>query len=102
MSCGYGTEDFIVNLRAMNITPHIAQNNTARRNAIDERATRHEGYALSQRLRKRVEEVFGLMKTVGPMRKTKLRGRALVDWQFTFTAAIYNLVRMRNIALEAT
>lgn len=62
MSCGYDTEDFIANLRAMNITPHIAQNHTARRNAIDERTTRHEGYTLTQRLRKRVEEVFGWMK----------------------------------------
>jgi hypothetical protein len=61
----------------------------------------HAGYALSQRKRKRVEEVFGWMKTIGLMRKTRHRGLRKVGWMFTFTAAAYNLVRIRNL-LEAT
>lgn len=95
---GYDAADFIAELRARNITAHVAQNDTHRRSAIDGRTTRHSSYAMSQRIRKRVEEAFGWMKTIGPMRKTKFRGRDRVGWQFTFTAAVYNLVRMRNLA----
>jgi IS5 family transposase len=95
---GYDAADFVGQLRDRNITPHIAQNDAIRRSAIDERTTRHPGYTASQRIRKRVEEIFGWMKTIGPMRKTKFRGRDRVGCQFTLAAAVYNLVRMRNLA----
>ena len=97
---GYDTKAFVADLREIGITPHVAQNTTNRRSAIDERTTRHPGYAVSQRVRKRVEEVFGWMKTVGLMRKTRHRGRRRVGAVFVFTAAVYNLVRIRNL-LEA-
>ena len=98
----YDTQDCVADLRAEKVTPHVAQN-TARRggSAIDGRTTRHLGYAISQRLRKRVEEIFGWMKTVALVRKTRFRGRARVGWMFTWAAAIYNLVRMRNLLEEA-
>ena len=82
----------------MNATPHVAQNNKGRKSAIDGRTTRHPGYAISQTKRKRVEEVFGWMKTVGGMRKLRHRGLELVSWMFTFAAAAYNLVRIRNLS----
>jgi transposase len=99
---GYDTRDFVAELRARNVTPHVAarKDNTWRGSAIDGRTTRHEGYAISQRRRKRVEEIFGWLKTVGSLRKTRHRGRALVDWMFTFSVAIFNLVRIRNLTLE--
>jgi transposase len=93
----YDTQDFVQQLRDLNITPHVAQNTQNRSSAIDGRTTRHAGYALSQRKRKRVEEIFGWIKTVGLMRKTRHRGLARVGWMFTFTAAAYNLVRIRNL-----
>ena len=96
---GYDTEDFVAACRALGVTPHVAQNTTNRSSRIDGRTTRHAGYAESQKRRKRVEEVFGWMKTVGLMRKTRHRGRQKVDWVFTFTAAAYNLVRLRNQAV---
>jgi transposase len=94
----YDTKDFVAEMRHMKATPHVAQNNTHRKSAIDGRTTRHAGYALSQRKRKRVEEIFGWMKTVGGMRKLRHRGLELVAWMFTLTAAAYNLVRIRNLA----
>ena len=94
---GYDTRRFVEQLREMNVTPHVAQNTTNRRSAIDERTTRHEGYDVSQRKRKRVEEVFGWMKTVALQRKTRFRGSERTGWMFTFAAAAYNLVRMRNL-----
>jgi len=94
----YDTKDFVAEARGMNATPHVAQNIHARRSsAIDGRTTRHPGYAISQVKRKRVEEIFGWMKTVGGMRKLRHRGLQLVGWMFTFAAAAYNLVRMRNL-----
>ncbi|MGA2601771.1 MAG: transposase, partial [Bryobacteraceae bacterium] len=69
------------------------------RSAIDGRTTRHAGYEISQRKRKRIEEIFGWMKTVGGMRKLRRRGLELVNWMFTFAAAAYNLVRIRNLAM---
>src|SRR5215510_2021323 len=93
----YDTRDFVGELRELNTTPHVAQNMTHRSSAIDGRTTRHAGYASSQRKRKRVEEIFGWIKTVGLMRKTRHRGLARVGWMFTFTAAVYNLVRIRNL-----
>jgi transposase len=95
---GYDTEDFVRETRNMNATPHVAQNNKGRKSAIDGRTTRHPGYAVSQQKRKRVEEIFGWMKTVGGMRKLRHRGLELVGWMFTLTAAAYNLVRIRNLA----
>jgi transposase len=93
----YDTHDFVRELRDLKVTPHVAQNSQNRSSAIDGRTTRHAGYALSQRKRKQVEEVFGWIKTVGLMRKTRHRGLARVGWMFTFTAAAYNLVRIRNL-----
>jgi transposase len=98
---GYDTKGFVEKLRDLQISPHVAQNTTNRRSAIDERTTRHEGYAVSQRKRKRVEEVFGWLKTVALQRKTRFRGPDRVGWMFTFAAAAYNLVRMRNLMAQA-
>jgi transposase len=98
---GYDTRDFVAELRGMHVTPHIAQHTTGRRSAIDARTTRHPGYAISQRKRKLVEQGFGWMKTVGGLRKLRHRGGALVTWVFTFTAAAYNIVRLRRL-LAAT
>lgn len=98
---GYDTRGFVDDLRDLQVTPHVAQNDTNRRSAIDGRTTRHEGYAVSQRKRKRVEEVFGWLKTVALQRKTRFRGPDRVGWMFTFAAAAYNLVRMRNLTLQA-
>ena len=93
----YDTRAFVAELRERNVTPHVAQNDCNRSSAIDERTTRHAGYAVSQKKRKRVEEVFGWMKTVALQRKTRFRGLERVGWMFTFAAAAYNLVRMRNL-----
>ena len=94
---GYDVQAFIGELRHMNVTPHVAQNDTNRRSGIDQRTTRYHGYRVSQRKRKRIEEVFGRMKTVGLLRKLRHRGLEQVGWVFTFTAAAYNLVRIRNL-----
>jgi transposase len=94
---GYDTAGFVQQLREMKVTPHVAQNNSHRRSAIDARTTRHEGYAISQRKRKRVEEVFGWLKTVALQRKTRFVGPEKTGWMFTLAAAAYNLVRMRNL-----
>jgi hypothetical protein len=85
----------------MNVTPHVAQNDSHRRSAIDGRTTRHEGYVSSQRKRKRVEEVFGWMKTVALQRKTRFLGPDRTGWMFTLAAAAYNLVRIRNLETAA-
>ena len=98
----YDTKDFVAKLRDAAVTPHVAQHQHARRSsAIDGRTTRHDGYGISQRKRKRVEEIFGWIKTVAGLRKTRHRGRKRVSWMFTFAAAAFNLVRMRNLALAA-
>ena len=95
---GYDTRDFVAECRNLNVTPHVAQN-TKRSggSAIDERTTRHSGYALSQIKRKRIEECFGWLKTIALMRKVRHRGIEKVGWVFTFAAAAYNLVRMRKL-----
>ena len=96
----YDTKDFVAETRNLKATPHVAQNiHARRRSAIDGRTTRHGGYAISQVKRKRIEEIFGWMKTVGGMRKLRHRGLPLVGWMFTFAAAAYNLVRMRNLTV---
>ncbi len=97
----YDTRDFVTAARATGVTPHVAQNQTHRRSAIDGRTTRHPGYGISQTRRKRVEEIFGWGKTIGLLDKLRHRGLARVGWVFTFTAAAYNLVRLRNL-LAAT
>ena len=95
---GYDTRDFVRELRGMNATPHVSQNHKRTGgSAIDGRTTRHAGYQISQRKRKRIEEVFGWMKTVGMLRKTRHRGIFKFGWAFTFAATAYNLVRMRNL-----
>lgn len=94
---GYDTGDFVAQLRAAGITPHVAQHTTNRRSAIDGRTVRHPGYAISQRKRQRVEEIFGWLKTIAVLRKTRHRGVRRVGWMFTFAAAVYNLVRIRNL-----
>ena len=97
---GYDTRDFVGAVRRLGMTPHVAQNTTHRASAIDRRTSRHPGYAVSQRRRKRVEEIFGWLKTVGLMRKTRHRGTRRVDWTFTFALAVYNLVRIRNLTAQ--
>jgi transposase len=93
----YDTAGFVAKLRTLKVTPHVAQNTSGRRSAIDGRTTRHPGYAVSQRTRKRIEEAFGWIKTVGGLRKTRHRGTARVDWLFTLTAAACNLVRLPKL-----
>jgi IS5 family transposase len=97
---GYDTRGFVQEMRDRNVTPHVSQNiNRQGGSAIDGRTTRHAGYQVSQRKRKRIEEVFGWLKTVGMLRKTRHRGVFKVGWVFTFAAAAYNLVRMRNLTV---
>jgi len=92
---GYNHRAFVDGVRDVGKTPHVAVKLTG--NAVDGRTIRHAGYAVSQRHRKRVEEIFGWMKTVGLLRKLRHRGLPRVAWTFTFTAAVYNLVRMRRL-----
>jgi transposase len=94
----YDDRDFVECLRTLNVTPHVAQKELT---AVDARTTRHAGYGVSQRFRKRVEEVFGWLKTVGLLRQTRHRGRDRVGWMFTFAVAVYNLVRLRTLRTVA-
>ena len=96
---GYDTSDFVNELRAMNVRPHVARR--LRGSAIDRRTTRHPGYGASQRIRKRIEEAFGWMKTIGGMRQPMRRGTDRVGWSFTFAAAAYNLVRLPKLLVAA-
>jgi len=99
---GYDTKEFVKEMRGMNVTPQVAQNDgRPGGSAIDERTTRHAGYQISQQKRKRIEEVFGWLKTVASLRKTRHRGLQKVGWVFTFAATAYNLVRMRNLLAPA-
>jgi transposase len=93
----YDTAGFVAKLRTLKVTPHVARSTSGRRSAIDGRTTRHPGYAASQRLRKRIEEAFGWIKTVGGLRKTRHRGTARVGWLFTLTATACNLVRLPKL-----
>ena len=97
----YDSADFVRELRNRAVTPHVAQNTSGRRSAIDGRTTRHPGYALSQRIRKRVEEAFGWAKTVAGLRKMRHRGLLKVDWQFTLAMAAYDLVRLPKLLAPA-
>jgi hypothetical protein len=90
--------EFVAELRALNVMPHVAQNTANLRSAINGRTTRHPGYVVSERLRKRIEEVFGWTKTAAGFRKTRHRGLTRVGWMFTLTATAYNLVRLPKLA----
>jgi IS5 family transposase len=92
---GYDVAAFVEALREAEVTPHIARKK--RHSALDARTTRHDTYEVSQRKRKRVEEIFGWLKTVGTMRKLRHHGLPRVDWMFTFALAAYNFVRIRNL-----
>jgi transposase len=95
---GFDTQGFVAECRNLRVTPHVAQNHARPGgSAIDGRTTRHPGYAISQRKRKRIEECFGWLKTIALMRKVRYRGVCLVNWIFTFACAAYNLVRIRNL-----
>jgi IS5 family transposase len=99
---GYDTRDFVAECRQMKVTPHVSQNTTrAGGSAIDARTTRHVGYTISQRKRKRIEECFGWLKTIALLRKLRHRGIFKVGWIFTFAATAYNLVRMRKLLASA-
>jgi len=99
---GFDTADFISECRHMQVTPHVAQNDGRRGgSAIDQRTTRHAGYRISQKKRKRIEECFGWLKTIALLRKVRHRGLFKVGWVFTFACAAYNLVRLRNLSLRA-
>jgi len=93
----YDTADFVAQLRAAGVTPHVSQNTTRRRSAIDGRTTRHPGYEVSAFKRRLAEGIFGWAKTIGLLRKTRHRGTRRVGWVFTFTLAVYDLVRMRTL-----
>lgn len=99
---GYDTVDFVDELRDLKVTPHVAQNVSGRSSAIDERTTSHPGYEVSQHKRKRVEEIFGWMKTVGGGRKLRFIGKKRNGMWLTFTAAAFNLVRMANIEVTVS
>ena len=94
---GYDTKDCVRDMRKRRVTPHVAQNTSGRSSAIDGRTTRHPGYAVSQRLRKRVEEIFGWMKTVGGFRRTRYRGLDRTGLAGYLVGTAYNLVRMAKL-----
>jgi IS5 family transposase len=98
----YDTRQCVVELRQRGVTPHVAQNTNGRRSAIDARTTRHPGYATSQRIRKRVEEIFGWMKVVGGLRRTRFRGVERTCLAGYLVAAAYNLLRMARLAPSVT
>lgn len=97
---GYDRKDFVKGARRLNVTPHVNQRKIG--SAIDGRTTRHEGYKLSQRVRKRVEEIFAWVKSIGQLGKVKYRGVKKVDWIFVFALCAYNLVRMKNLIYESS
>jgi transposase len=93
----FDARGFVADLRGLNVTPHVAQNTSGRRSAIDGRTTRHPGYGLSQRARKRIEEAFGWIKEVALLRRARHRGKERVGWRFTLAAAAYNLIRLPKL-----
>lgn len=93
----YDTQDFVADMRSLDVTPHVTQNDKGRRSAIDGRTTRHAGYQVSLLVRKRIEEVFGWVKTIGGQRKTRYRGTPRVGWMFTLAAAAYDLIRLPKL-----
>jgi transposase len=99
---GYDTKDCVADLRQRKVAPHVTQNTSGRRSAIDRRTTRHVGYAVSQRIRKRVEEIFGWMKTVGGFRRTRYRGLERTQLAGYLVATGYKLVRLVRLVSPAT
>jgi hypothetical protein len=97
---GYDYARFVSAVRELSVTPHVAQH-TKRPSSIDRRTTRHAGYQVSLKKRKRIEQIFGWLKTTGLMRKLRHRGRVLVQWMFTLALTAYNLVRLRTLAVQA-
>jgi transposase len=97
----FDTAAFVAAMRELKVTPHVAQNTTNRRSAIDGRTTRHPGYAVSQRIRKRIEEAFGWIKEVALQRRARHRGKGRVGWQFTLAAAAFNLIRLPKLLAAA-
>jgi hypothetical protein len=97
----YDTADFVAAVRDAKVTLHVAQNTTNRRSAIAGRTTHHPGYRVSQRSRKRIEEVFGWAKTSGGMRKSRHRGKDCAGWMFTLTSAAYDLARLPKLLTTA-
>lgn len=95
------TAGFVADMRAFNVTPHVAQNESGRRSATDERTTRHEGYAISQCIRKRIEEAQGQLKDVAGQEKTRFEGLGCVGLAFTFAAAVYYIVRLPKFLASA-
>jgi hypothetical protein len=98
---GYDSAEFVAGCRQLQVTPHVAQNRSRRRSAIDGRTTRHPGYAISQRTRKRVEEIFGWKKTVGGCRKLRFVGRARNRIWTLLAGATFNLTRIANLDAHA-
>jgi transposase len=98
---GYDSADCVAALQALNVTPHVAQNDTNRRSAVDARTTRHPGYAISLRIRKLIETRFGWMKDIGGLRKTRLRGTDFVDNQLRLAATAFNLLHLANLLRAA-
>ena len=97
----FDTVGFVAATSVLKVTAHVAQNTTNRRSAIDGRTTRHAGYAISQRIRKRIEEAFGWIKEIALQRRARHRGKARVGWQFTLAAAAYNLIRLPKLLAVA-
>lgn len=97
----YDTRDFVARLRELRAAPHVTQNTANRRSAIDGRTTRHPGYAVSLRIRKRIEEAFGWIKGTAGLRKTRHRGVDRVGWMFTLSATAYNLIRLPKLLASA-
>ena len=98
---GYDAASFVADMRALNVTPHIAQNISGRRSAVDARTTRHPGYAVSQQKRKRIEEPFGWGKTIGGLARPMLRGVKKLGFKFTLTMAGYDLIRLPKLVEAA-
>jgi IS5 family transposase len=98
----YDTRECVQSLRAQGVTPHVAQNTSGRRSAVDGRTTHTTGYDASQKVRKRIEEIFGWMKSVGGFRKTRYRGLERVDFAGYLVAAAYNLVRLVRLTSQPT
>jgi transposase len=94
---GFDTAGFVKAAREMKVTPHVARNTSNRRSAIDGRTTRHPGYELSQRARKRIEEAFGWIKEIALLRRARHRGKARIGWQFTLATAAYDLIRLPKL-----
>jgi hypothetical protein len=98
---GFDAADFVMEFREINVTPHVAQNTSGRASAIDGRTTRHEGYRVSQVIRKRIEEAFGWAKSAAGFRKTRHRGLGRVRFPFTLVMAAYDLIRIPKLLAAA-